>query len=70
MLLLDKLDFKPDDVRVITDKNPWDPPTKENIVGHLCEISQLAFTFFVQLDAMRALVRDAKPHDSFFLYGM
>ncbi|KAI0293770.1 caspase domain-containing protein [Russula brevipes] len=45
------LGFKPDDVRIITDKNPLDLPTKENI-----------------LDAMRELVRDAKPHDSFFLY--
>ncbi|KAI0282716.1 caspase domain-containing protein [Russula brevipes] len=45
------LDFKPDDIRIITDKNPRDLPTKENI-----------------LDVMRELVRDAKPHDSFFLY--
>ncbi|KAI0293757.1 peptidase C14, caspase domain-containing protein [Russula brevipes] len=49
--LCDKLGFKRDDIRIITDKNPWDLPTKEII-----------------LDAMRALVRDAKPHDSFFFY--
>jgi metacaspase-1 len=49
--LCDNLGFKHDDVRIITDKNPWDSPTKENILA-----------------AMRELVRDAKPHDSFFLY--
>jgi len=49
--LCDKLGFKPDDIRIITDKNPRDLPTKENILG-----------------AMRELVRDAEPHDSFFLY--
>jgi metacaspase-1 len=65
--LRDKLGFKHDDIRTITDKNPWDLPTKENIVSYLCEISQLAL-HFVQLDAMRALVRDAQPHDSFFFY--
>ncbi|KAI0293761.1 caspase domain-containing protein [Russula brevipes] len=47
----ENLGFKRDDIRIITDKNPLDPPTKANI-----------------LDAMRELVRDAKPHDSFFLY--
>jgi len=49
--LYENFGFKRDDIRIITDKNPWDPPTKENI-----------------LDAMRELVRDAKPHDSFFMY--
>jgi hypothetical protein len=44
--LCDKLDFKPDDVRVITDKNPQDLPTKQNIVSHLCEMSQLALHLF------------------------
>jgi len=49
--LLFNLGFAFDDVRVITDENPWNLPTKENI-----------------LEAMRALVYDAQPHDSFFFY--
>ncbi|KAI0278929.1 peptidase C14, caspase domain-containing protein [Russula aff. rugulosa BPL654] len=49
--LLINLGFAPDDVRVITDENPWNLPTKENI-----------------LEAMRALVYDAQPQDSFFFY--
>ena len=43
MVPLVTLGFAPDDVRVITDENPWNLPTKENIVSLLCEMSFLHF---------------------------
>ena len=36
---LANLGFEHDDVRVITDENPWDLPTTENIVRRSCEMS-------------------------------
>ena len=64
---VDNLGFKRDDVRVITDENPWDLPTAENIVGRPCERSFVPLNF-VQRDAMAALVYDAQPNDSLILY--
>ena len=48
-------------------ENPRDLPTKENIVGLPCEISLQLLSIF-QLRALRELVHDAQPGDSFFLY--
>jgi len=49
-------------------ENPWDRPTKTNIVRLPCEISLQPLYYFFQLREMRELVRDAQPGDSFFLY--
>jgi hypothetical protein len=65
---LANLGFARDDIRVMTDENPWDLPTKENIVSRLCEMSLLSLLDFVQLGGMRALVYDAQPEDTFFFY--
>jgi hypothetical protein len=40
----DKLDFKPNDIRVMTDAE--DLPTKENIVSHPCKILLLPSFLF------------------------
>jgi hypothetical protein len=61
------LGFAHEDVRVITDKNPWDRPTAENIVRRPCEMSFVPLNF-VQMEAMAALVYDAQPNDSLLLY--
>ena len=61
------LGFEHDDVRVITDENPWDLPTAENIVRRPCEMSFVVLNF-VQMRAMAALVYDAQPNDSLVLY--
>jgi hypothetical protein len=61
------LGFERDDVRVITDENPWDLPTAENIVRRPCEMSFVLLNF-VQRRAMAALVYDAQPNDSLLLY--
>jgi hypothetical protein len=63
----DSLNFEHENVRIITDQNPQDFPTRENIVSHSYEMSQMCL-HFVQLGAMRALVHDAQPHDSLFFY--
>ena len=51
--LLAKLDFAPRDIRVMTDEmeNPWDRPTKENIVRLPCEISLRPYIFSAANDA-------------------
>jgi hypothetical protein len=67
MVTLEKLGYKHDDVHLITDLNPWDPPTKENIVSRPYEMLLLPLDF-IQLYAMRALVYGARPGDSFFFY--
>jgi hypothetical protein len=67
MVPLDKLGFKLDDIRLMTDKTPWDLPTKDNIVSCPCEMSLLSLDF-VQLGAMEVLVDGAQPGDSFFFY--
>ena len=59
--------FEHDDVRVITDENPWDLPTAENIVRRPHELS-FVLLIFVQREAMAALVNDAQPNDSLVLY--
>jgi hypothetical protein len=64
---LANLGFKHDDVRVITDENPWDLPTAENIVRCPFEMSLVVLNF-VQRRAMAALVYDAQPNDSLVLY--
>ena len=64
---LDKLDFKLDNIRLMTDKTPRDLPTKDNIVSCLCETSLLSLDF-IQLGAMKTLVGGAQPGDSFFFY--
>jgi len=43
IVLLENLGFERDDVRVITDENPWDLPTAENIVRRPCEMSFVPF---------------------------
>jgi hypothetical protein len=63
---LDNLGFEHDDVRVITDENPWDLPTAENIVRRLYEMSFVLLNFD-QREAMAALVYDAQPNDSLIL---
>jgi hypothetical protein len=42
---LANLGFAYDDVRIITDLSPWDPPTKENIVSRLYKMSLLVLDF-------------------------
>jgi hypothetical protein len=64
---LDYLGFKRDDIRVITDEQPWDLPTAENIVRRPCEMLIVVLNF-IQREAMEALVYDAQPYDSLFLY--
>ena len=81
---LAKLGFARRDIRLMTDKadvtdeadvadesdkadGSRDLPTKDNIVRRPCELSLLPL-HFVQLAAMRALVHDAQPGDSFFFY--
>jgi hypothetical protein len=64
---LANLGFEHDDVRVITDENPWDLPTAENIVRRLFETSFVLLNF-IQRRAMAALVYDAQPNDSLVLY--
>lgn len=64
---LANLGFNRDDVRVITDGNPWDLPTAENIVRHPCEMS-IVLLDFVQREAMATLVHDAQPNDTFIFY--
>ena len=51
-------------------ENPWDRPTKENIVSLPCEksLQPLYFILFFQLLEMQELVYDPQPNDSFFLY--
>ena len=71
MFSLANLGFQRDDVRVITDENPWDLPTAENIVRSLrcpCEMSFVVTLTFGQMEAMAALVYDAQPNDSLLLY--
>jgi hypothetical protein len=69
IVALANLGFAARTIRVMTDEAeiPWDLPTKENIVRRLCEMSLLT-SYSVQLRAMGELVRDARPHDSFFFY--
>jgi hypothetical protein len=67
IVLLADLGFEHDDVRVITDLNPWDLPTAENIVRCPREMTFLLLNC-VQLEAMAALVYDAQPNDSLVLY--
>jgi hypothetical protein len=69
IISLAKLGVKLHDIRLMTDhaENPWNLPTKDNIVRRLCEKSLLPL-HFIQLAAMRALVADAQPGDSFFFY--
>jgi hypothetical protein len=76
---LAKLGFKHNEVTILTDENdegdenyeddeiPWDIPTEENIVRHLCEMS-FVFLNFVQREEMAELVYDAQPNDSFIFY--
>lgn len=64
---LANLGFEHDDVRVITDENPWDHPTVDNIVCRSCEMSFVLLNF-VQMEAMAALVYDAQPNDSLVFY--
>ena len=64
---LAKLGFEHDDVRLITDENPWDLPTAENIVRRPCGMSFVLLNL-VQLGAMAALVYNAQPNDSLLLY--
>ena len=66
---LAKLGFAHHDVRLMTDEadNPRDLPTKDNIVRRPSGMLFLPL-HFVQLAAMRALVYDAQPGDSFFFY--
>jgi hypothetical protein len=64
---LANLGFERDDVRVITDENPWDLPTAENIVRRPCEMP-FVLLYFAQREAMAALVYDAQPNDSLILY--
>jgi hypothetical protein len=60
--------YSPDDIRIMTDESDsWNLPTKENIVSNLCKML-IPPSLFIQLQAMDALVRDAQPHDTFFLY--
>jgi hypothetical protein len=42
---LDNLNFAHDDVRVMTDNNPWDHPTEENIVSRPCNNVAPTLTF-------------------------
>ena len=65
---LANLGFQRDDVRVMTDENPWDLPTAENIVRRRCEMSFVVILNFCQKEAMAALVYDAQPNDSLILY--
>ena len=51
----------------MTDENPWDLPTAENIVRRPCKVSSVLLNF-VQMRAMAALVYDAQPNDSLVLY--
>ena len=66
---LAKLGFGRRDIRLMTDEadDPRNLPTKDNIVRRPCELSLLPL-HFVQLAAMKALVHDAQPGDSFFFY--
>lgn len=61
--------FARHDIRLMTNEadDPWNLPTKDNIVRRLSELS-LPRLHFVQLAAMRALVTDAQPGDSFLFY--
>ena len=61
--------FARHDVVLLTDdaEDPRNLPTKANIVRRPSGIS-LPPLHFVQLAAMRALVYDAQPGDSFFFY--
>ena len=46
MFLIVPLDsFELDDIRLMTDNTPWDPPTKDNIVSCPCEMSLLFLRF-------------------------
>ena len=69
IVLLADLGFEHDDVRVMTDVNPWDLPTAENIVRRPCEMPFILLNL-VQMEAMSALVYDAQPNDSLLLYCM
>lgn len=66
---LANLGFKHNDIRLMIDgDSPWNLPTKENIVSSTpCKILLLPL-LFIQLREMRALVHDARPHDSLFFY--
>jgi hypothetical protein len=64
---LDNLGFARHDVHLMTDRDPRNLPTKNNIVRRPCEMPFLRL-HFAQLGAMRALVADAQPGDSFFFY--
>ena len=61
--------YKRNEICLMTDhaENPWNLPTKDNIVRRLCEKSLLPL-HFIQMAEMRALVADAQPEDSFFFY--
>jgi len=66
--LLANLGFAHNDIHIMTDSNrPWNAPTKGNIVSTPCKMLLLP-SLFIQLREMRALVQDAQPHDSLFLY--
>ena len=66
---LAKLGFARHNIRLLTDDagDPRNLPTKDNIVRRPSGMSLLPL-HFVQLAAMRALVYDAQPGDSFFFY--
>ena len=65
---LGNLGFARHNVRLMTDEeDPWNLPTKDNIVRRPCEMSFLRL-HFAQLGAMRALVDNAQPGDSLFFY--
>lgn len=66
---LANLGFAPNDILLMTDEanDPWNLPTKENIVRRSCKMLFLPLHFF-QMAGMRALVADAQSEDSFFFY--
>ena len=65
---LDIYGYSLNDICITTDESdPWNLPTKENIVSNLCKKLLLPL-LFIQLREMNALVHDAQPHDSFLIY--
>jgi len=61
------LGFAPDDVHVITDENPWNLPTKENIVSLSCEMSSLTLMSCLAGSDEGISLRCSAPRLFFFL---
>ena len=66
--LPEDLGFHPDNMRILTDDQRNNQPTKANIVSIRADCSVHHLIYIVQLAGVRWLVEGAQPGDSLFFY--